>query len=558
MAIPVVNAANTQKRDSWPAIIAILFSVAATILALSGLLMDDEALLAWLGVKSFLNDPIAMIFFQKFHPSNQLLLAVPTLIGWRAYLMAHTTMAGLTIFFLGQLSNLLGGNGSITALVLALSPPFIVSAITGQSNTSAMFLFALALWLALKGHRARILAGLILGFAVWTRYEFAFLFAGLAFFIAFVQRDLKAALFTLIWPALYLSAGAAWHKDLLWFLHFPPAVPGLIPGTLEFSVEKMGFDTKTANSFFAAMAMVTPAWLLGLIGFFKCGDKRIACLGLGQLLTLLAMVVLPLSGHLFNFEFSDRYLMVLLPGIALGASLIGVRSSKYLAAFLIAAGVMLGITLRQHHLSWLLLALPIGLASVTPLIPVAKIRITVILTVILVGSGLLVTKESSFKLPSRNVKRIQLAKNVVAHQKPGATIYTNSHLLAYTLASPDEPSQVNFLAGYDMLYEPWVLTNHVNNQNKRWVNAVENNFYGNLLWPCLADKRPLNAGDLLVLSSDKRAGVIYPIEIWKQNSSMIEHVGGFEIWEVKQDMQASVMPELPPWLPPAVVSTMCP
>jgi len=39
---------------------------------------------------------------------------------------------------------------------------------------------------------------------------------------------------------------------------------------------------------------------------------------------------------------------------------------------------------------------------------------------------------------------------------------------------------------------------------------------------------------------------------------MIEHVGGFEIWEVKQDMQASVMPELPPWLPPAVVSTMCP
>ncbi|HQL56497.1 MAG TPA: hypothetical protein PLN07_02675, partial [Myxococcota bacterium] len=103
-----------------------------------------------------------------------------------------------------------------------------------------------------------------------------------------------------------------------------------------------------------------------------------------------------------------------------------------------------------------------------------------------------------------------------------------------------------------------VLTNHVNNQNKRWVNAVENNFYGNLLWPCLADKRPLNAGDLLVLSSDKRAGVIYPIEIWKQNSSMIEHVGGFEIWEVKQDMQASVMPELPPWLPPAVVSTMCP
>jgi hypothetical protein len=223
MAIPVVNAANTQKRDSWPAIIAILFSVAATILALSGLLMDDEALLAWLGVKSFLNDPIAMIFFQKFHPSNQLLLAVPTLIGWRAYLMAHTTMAGLTIFFLGQSSNLLGGNGSITALVLALSPPFIVSAVTGQSNTSAMFLFALALWLALKDHRARVLAGLILGFALWTRYEFAFLFAGLAFFIAFVQRDLKAALFTLIWPALYLSAGAAWHKDLLWFLHFPPS-----------------------------------------------------------------------------------------------------------------------------------------------------------------------------------------------------------------------------------------------------------------------------------------------------------------------------------------------
>nr|MBP7160699.1 hypothetical protein [Myxococcota bacterium] len=264
------------------------------------------------------------------------------------------------------------------------------------------------------------------------------------------------------------------------------------------------------------------------------------------------------SGHLFNFEFSDRYLMVLLPGIALGASLIGARSSKYLAAFLIAAGMMLEITLRQHHLSWLLLALPFGLASVVPLIPVAKIRTTVILTVILIGSGLLVTKESSFKLPSLNVKRIQLANKVVAHQKPGAAIYTNAYLLAYTLASPNEPSQVNFLAGYDMIYEPFVLTNHVNNQNKRWVNAVENNFYGNLLWPCLADKRPLNAGDLLVLSSDKRAGVIYPIEIWKQNSSMIEHVGGFEIWEVKQDMQASVMPELPPWLPPAVVSTMCP
>ena len=554
----MIDAANTQKRDLWPAIIAILFSVVATMLALSGLLMDDEALLAWLGVKSFLNDPIAMVFFQKFHPSSALLLALPTLISWHAYLMANTVMAGLTIFFLGKSSNLLGANGIITALVLALSPPFIVSAITGQSNTSAMFLFALALWLALKGHRARILAGLLLGFALWTRYEFAFLFTGLAFFIAFAQRDLKAALFTLVWPALYLSAGAAWHKDLLWFLHFPPAVPDLIPGTLDFSVEKMGFDTKTAYSFFAAMAMVTPAWLLGLIGFFKCGDKRIACLGLGQLLTLLAMVVLPLSGHLFNFEFSDRYLMVLLPGIALGASLIGARSSKYLAPFLIVAGVMLGIALRQHHPSWLLLALPFGLASVVPLIPVAKIRTTVILIVILVGSGLLLTDQSSFKLPSLNVKRIQLANKVVAHQKPGAAIYTNAYLLAYTLASPNAPSQVNFLAGYDMIYEPFVLTNHVNNQNKRWVNAVENNFYGNILWPCLAGKRPLNAGDLLALSNDKRAEVIYPIEIWKQDSEMIERVGGFEIWEVKQDIQASVMPELPPWLPPAVVSTMCP
>ena len=554
----MIDAANTQKRDLWPAIIAILFSVAATMLALSGLLMDDEALLAWLGVKSFLNDPIAMVFFQKFHPSSALLLALPTLISWHAYLMANTVMAGLTIFFLGKSSNLLGANGIITALVLALSPPFIVSAITGQSNTSAMFLFALALWLALKGHRARILAGLLLGFALWTRYEFAFLFTGLAFFIAFAQRDLKAALFTLVWPALYLSAGAAWHKDLLWFLHFPPAVPDLIPGTLDFSVEKMGFDTKTAYSFFAAMAMVTPAWLLGLIGFFKCGDKQIACLGLGQLLTLLAMVVLPLSGHLFNFEFSDRYLMVLLPGIALGASLIGARSSKYLAPFLIVAGVMLGIALRQHHPSWLLLALPFGLASVVPLIPVAKIRTTVILIVILVGSGLLLTDQSSFKLPSLNVKRMELANKVVAHQKPGAAIYTNAYLLAYTLASPNAPSQVNFLAGYDMIYEPFVLTNHVNNQNKRWVNAVENNFYGNILWPCLAGKRPLNAGDLLVLSNDKRAEVIYPIEIWKQDSEMIERVGGFEIWEVKQDIQASVMPELPPWLPPAVVSTMCP
>ena len=508
------------------------------------------------GVKSFLNDPMPWSF-SKISPESTA-VGRPTLIGWHAYLMANTVMAGLTIFFLGKSSNLLGANGIITALVLALSPPFIVSAITGQSNTSAMFMFDLALWLAIKVHRARVLAGLILGFALWTRYEFAFLFAGLAFFIAFAQRDLKAALFTLVWPALYLSAGAAWHKDLLWFLHFPPAVPDLIPGTLDFSVEKMGFDTKTAYSFFAAMAMVTPAWLLGLIGFFKCGDKQIACLGLGQLLTLLAMVVLPLSGHLFNFEFSDRYLMVLLPGIALGASLIGARSSKYLAAFLIAAGVMLGIALRQHHPSWLLLALPFGLASVVPLIPVAKIRTTVILIVILVVSGLLLTDQSSFKLPSLNVKRMELANKVVAHQKPGAAIYTNAYLLAYTLASPNAPSQVNFLAGYDMIYEPFVLTNHVNNQNKRWVNAVENNFYGNILWPCLAGKRPLNAGDLLVLSNDKRAEVIYPIEIWKQNSSMIEHVGGFEIWEVKQDMQASVMPELPPWLPPAVVSTMCP
>ena len=115
------------------------------------------------------------------------------------------------------------------------------------------------------------------------------------------------------------------------------------------------------------------------------------------------MIVLPLSGHLFNFEFSDRYLMVLLPGIALGASLIGARSSKYLAAFLIAAGMMLEITLRQHHLSWLLLALPFGLASVVPLIPVAKIRTTDIITVILIASGLLDTKESRYKLPRLNV-----------------------------------------------------------------------------------------------------------------------------------------------------------
>ena len=142
-----------RRRPSPEALLALGFFLVAAAVGQSGRLPDDEGYLTFMGAHLVARAPRAGIFFQKIHPSASALLAPFAAFGWRAFLVAHAAFAGLAVYLLGRAARRLTPHAPWAAsLVLATSPMFLLSAATGQSNSTAVFFFAASL---VRGHLER-------------------------------------------------------------------------------------------------------------------------------------------------------------------------------------------------------------------------------------------------------------------------------------------------------------------------------------------------------------------------------------------------------------------
>jgi hypothetical protein len=279
---------------------------------LSARYLNNEGLVTWYFASLIGQEPIATLFFQKARPVVATLYAAIAPLGLRAFAIAHVLVAAAAIPLLAATAERLGQRcPNVPALIFASSPLVLMTAPGGHANLDAAAGLIVALWLLIV-RRNSLAAGAVLGALLLIRSEIA------PFVIAVVieralARDRRVALGAIAVPGGYALAGIPYHRDLLWFLHYPPAMTRPVPGAAWATEQQLTTDLITLGD---AMFTLTPAWLLLLLLRARALQVHERGLAVALVLFLIAIRGFPLLG-LFNFDTAERYLLVGLPALAL-------------------------------------------------------------------------------------------------------------------------------------------------------------------------------------------------------------------------------------------------
>lgn len=549
-----------RRRDPV-ALVAAVFALAATALALSGRVDSDEGRLTYLGAQLTADDPAAGLFFQKLHPTLSLLYLPTAPLGWNAFAVAHCLVAALGVLALGRWADRLGGAGWLAALTLAASPAYAFGAATGQSNADGLALLAVALWL-FEGdtRRRRLAAGAVLGLAVWARYEFA-AFAGALLLVALWRPGRREALLgALAFPLLYLPAGAVYHGAPLWFLAHPPmhAVPA--PGLAEAFLPRLSADA--IRRIAAALALVSAGWpLLFTPAAFRLPGSARAVAAVSAAL-LLAFTVSPFLG-LEGPEIIPRYLSIALPGVALGAALAGrlawpppLRRAALAASLVGALAVALtGPMPPLYVVAAAALAAPAAAAWTRGAARAAALAAWCSLAgavALLAPSAL--REFEVLRPPSREAAAVLRA--AAAGPRP-TLILTNVQSLVPELARSGVTT-ARYLLSFDVLLGLHDLADRRNGQYGRLARGFRARYeLGGSLWSCDVAAREFNAGDLVVLGDDWRTDALAPASAWEPNTALVGAVGAVTIRRFTRGPVRVVLPAPPAWLSPSVVGAPC-
>lgn len=521
-----------MRPPSAPTIIALAFAVVAASLALRFDLVDDEGYITYLGALTLRQTPLAGFFFQKFHPSLSVLYAAVSALGWRSFLVAHALFGAVGVYLAGSVAARLGGSGAVASAALALSPVYLLSAASGQSNSDGITLLLLALWLAGSGERRAplFLAGLVLAAAVWARYEFALAAAVLGLHLTLDPRTRWAGAGLAAGPAVYLLAGAAYHHDALWWLHLPPTLPHLLPGRDPDAL----LPRNPAQVIVAAgqLSLVCAAWLLpfGLDpAGLPPGARRLRA---AFLVTLAAMVLVPFL-RVLNFEHSPRYLSAILP---FAAVLAGVWSAApgapRPAAGAVAFALLLGTVAFAESLSpSLLVALLLPLAVWVP----TRSARGLLVVLACVASAALAERRSPLLDGSRADAATLAAARWIGERGAGRALYTNDQHLALTLVARGRRPPPRYLVAFDIQLELLAMLDARNGQRDAVLRTLSPHLYGEAAWVCEFIRRPPPPGALFALTHEERILRYFPRPFWEARARLVATFGGVEVWERRGD-----------------------
>lgn len=500
MALPL-SAGGTRT-------VALVFAVVGVVLVLVTAGADDEGYLAYIGARVIGEAPIAGLFFQKIHPTLSLFYAPVAVLGWTAYRLAHVIVAALGIFFLGDAVERLGGEGKVAAALLALSPAFLLAAIAGQSNTDGVAFFAAVLSLHARGGRAALFGAALAGFALWTRYEMAPMLGAVVLFGLFDPQGRWARLAAAAtFPTLYLTAGAVYHGDALWFVHFTPNVTAPVPSNPVYRF--LEADLAGVMTWLWHVTLAAPAWP----ALFLVRWKKLPLAGRTLLVALAlqaaAMFVLPLLNMFFE-GLGPRYMLVLAPAVAVVLALGPLAVARTGRAVI---GLALALTLLS----------PLASGDV-------------------LGRLGVVSSESA-----------ELLREVELLHEPGGTVYTNDPRLSVLLSGSGVPAR--FIPQHDVLFELHHLANHDNGQYERILRALEDHLYGGAAWPC--GFRDLDTRDRFVLVHDDRLHVLYPAEYWEPHTELVRDLPHAAVRRPKPAVDRIPPPTPPPGIDAHVIGGPC-
>jgi len=524
--------------------LAVLHFCLGLIVTLDPASTHDEGLLMF-GFSRALGEAfIPCLFFLKSKPALALFYWPVASLGLQPYLLAHLAVASAAIALVHATARSLGhARPWLPALILALSPIFTWSGMTGVSNSDGVAGIALFLYL-LEARKSHFAAGLVLGLLPWVRYECALFSAVLA---PWVLARTKSGAFLaglLVWPVAYLGAGALYHQDALWPLHFRPGVSDLSSGNEVWIAEFARHNPKTA---FFALAAVSPAvFLLALLRPSRLGglERALAVFTAIYLGLYLVTHMAPRDlGPAFILGFSPRYAVAPVVALALLVSRAiealevleakGNAGSRLRDTLAAAALIGLGYLFRAFTV------VPLwGAAAAGALVAAARGGAKRIGVAVVIGLLILLPvqmrKDLLAELPITDPTLEPMAAWIEAN--PGSIkgeIFTNQQLLGPYLEQRGSFSgarpRVRFMLAVDHHFELVHLSNPANGQRAAVIDAIPRGVFGAVVLPEALDPAKTPAGTVFILIDDSRTNQILPPETWGRKLRPIHEAGDFSI-----------------------------
>jgi len=501
--------------------------------------VDDEGYLTFIMARIVGQEPLAGLFYLKTRPAISLVYAVPAMLGWKVFLAAHVAVASLGVLLFVRAIQRLGGREQVAAWVFVLSPVFVYGAVAGYLNTDGLAVLAIAFdgVVHADSRFRRVWAGLAIAAGFLSRYELAPFFASLWLFVLFQRKDLLVASATVLVGVVYGLAGAVYHEDIEWFVRFGPhfATP---PSYYREDLFSSAHSLPEQLAFFMTqLVSVTPFWLLPIATRKRDLPPLVRWLLVGGGISLLTVVLLPWFG-IIGYQLQARYLLFLLPCAALSAAFVPQEHRRFLWLLpliplslspwwgwtntLIAGPAFLApvlATLWMGSVWWPALPDRLGIPPWT-----RSITIFAALTTTAIVAFFQVSFRADLLRDTR--KTMDFLESTI---EPRSAIFTNVHGLGPGLEARGHAFPVFFLPNHLMLLELRGLTNPANGQRARVARAVESCLYGQALWPCKLREEGPRAGDLLVLFSDCRTDMVFPISQWLAESERIGVAGSIEV-----------------------------
>ena len=513
---------------SDPAVIPLLAAVyiaVGMVLVFTDYTLNDEGLLTYYWASWARQDFVPVFFFQRLRPILCALYLPVSVGGVHWTLAAHLLVASLSLPMLAAVARALGHRlPNLPAIAVALSPVYFYGGPAGFSNTDGAVGICLALYL-LSARRRPLLAGLVVGLLPWIRSELAIFSAALALHGLLVRRDRALLPGIAAFPLLYVVAGAFYHHDPIWVLHFFPKTP-TDPSDPMWKSQMIGLQYFLEP--LLAVTTIAPV-IVGLRLTRLPPVERTLLLYL--VAAVVVMNVLPIF-QIGNFGTSPRYSMALLPPLALLAgrafepwwegerpTLVTLAVMSLFAAWL-ATRQQNGTAVAFLLIAYLALIAAVGLRLGTT---------AAALAVVLMAAGPLLPIHHDV---GRTVTAQYLDPMVDwlrAHRdRISGPVLTNSQLLAAFVEDRLPGVDVRFIVPAEMSRDLLLLSNPANGQRDRIRRLGETDFYGRTLFaPLTPDDIPLDA--LLALRIDPRLPMLLPEAVWGPRLEVLEETPQFRI-----------------------------
>ncbi len=483
--------------------------------------LHDEGLLTHLLAALVGREPAATIFLQKARPPLAVLYAPFASAGLGPFLWVHVLVSAAAVPLMAATARQLGhARPELAAAVVALSPMHLGAGAAGLMNADAVVGVALVLWL--WSHARWLAAGVVMGMLVWVRAELgvlALVLAGAALLER--PRQWRAIAGLAAFPLVYGAAGAIYHGDVAWMLWFPPALAEPMADNPFWHTQH---GRASLPEVMGAALAITPA--VACLGAWRASRaSAVERAGLVFVVVfVLALVVMP-RWRVFNFDLSPRYLLPVLPVLALAAGRVAERmgagdeDSSGLRRG-VGLGLFAALAFAVERLGGGASALIVGALAAAALavggaghsrLAHALLGGLLALGAINLGDGARIARrQHSFGLDN-------VVDRLREHPEwAGRPIYTNEPLLdAYLARSGGLPGfTVHYLVQADQLYEITSLSNPVNGQRQALLGALRHGFYGTPILPDELVPEGVPVAAIFVLRDDARLAMVMPPEQW--------------------------------------------